>query len=463
MSGLLLESLLAQQRPEWPDDLLPAIRAEGAGARLIVLDDDPTGAQTTYGVPVLTQWDQATLAKALARPYPAAYILTNTRAMPVAEAVQTTVEVAGAVQAAVASAGLSVRIVCRSDSTLRGHYPAESDALAEMLGGQAVTMLVPAFFEGGRYTVSGVQYVLDEGRLVEAAQTEFARDPVFHYESSYLPGYVAERTGGRIRADQVTLIELDEIRVGGPDAVAARLLATAPGAVVAPDALTYRDLEVVALGMLRAERAGARFVCRAAASFVRALAGLAGRPLLRPDELAAPSPHGGLVVVGSYVERSTAQLAHLLSLPEIVPVELSVGRVLAGDMAEVERVAEAVNQALGAGLDAVLFTTRGLVRGASPAESLQIGRRLSSALTQAVSRLRVRPRFLIAKGGVTSQDIAVRALGVRMAMAMGQALPGVPVWELGPETAFAGISYVIFPGNVGGPGALADLVRALRR
>jgi hypothetical protein len=48
--------LFASLVPEWPDDLLPAIqrRIAESGRKLVVLDDDPTGTQTVYGIPVLT-------------------------------------------------------------------------------------------------------------------------------------------------------------------------------------------------------------------------------------------------------------------------------------------------------------------------------------------------------------------------------------------------------------------------
>jgi uncharacterized protein YgbK (DUF1537 family) len=53
-------------------------------------------------------------------------------------------------------------------------------------------------------------------------------------------------------------------------------------------------------------------------------------------------------------------------------------------------------------------------------------------------------------------------LGVKRAMVLGQILPGIPVWELGPETKFPGLPYVVFPGNVGGPDALKEVVRKLK-
>jgi uncharacterized protein YgbK (DUF1537 family) len=68
---------------------------------------------------------------------------------------------------------------------------------------------------------------------------------------------------------------------------------------------------------------------------------------------------------------------------------------------------------------------------------------------------------LIAKGGITASDVATKGLNVKRALVLGQILPGVPVWQLGPESRYAGIPYVVFPGNVGGDDALAVTVQAL--
>ena len=112
--------------------------------------------------------------------------------------------------------------------------------------------------------------------------------------------------------------------------------------------------------------------------------------------------------------------------------------------------------------DVALFTSRQLVTGADAEHSLAIGRRVSSGLVSIVRSISVRPRYLLAKGGITSSDIATRGLDVERALVLGQILPGVPVWRLGPESRYPGMVYIVFPGNVGGPGALAEVVAALR-
>ena len=77
------------------------------------------------------------------------------------------------------------------------------------------------------------------------------------------------------------------------------------------------------------------------------------------------------------------------------------------------------------------------------------------------AKLTVRPGFLVAKGGITSSDVGIRALGVRRAWVLGQAAPGVPVWRTGEESKFPGLAYVIFPGNVGGVNTLRDVVQRM--
>ena len=47
------------------------------------------------------------------------------------------------------------------------------------------------------------------------------------------------------------------------------------------------------------------------------------------------------------------------------------------------------------------------------------------------------------------------------AQILGQALPGVPAWQAGPESKWPGLAYVVFPGNVGGPDAIRQLVASL--
>src|SRR5215217_9782221 len=219
----------------------PELRIEGAldvirrrvvesGRRVVVLDDDPTGVQSVHGVPVLTTWAVEDLRWALEQTSPTFYILTNSRSLAEEEAIALNQEIARNLSEA--APGTDFDIVSRSDSTLRGHYPAETDALAEALRergrGPDGLIVCPAFFEAGRITVDDVHWVRQDGELVPAGQTEFASDHSFGYRASDLKAWVEEKTGGRIAARQVLSVGLADLREGGPACVL-KLLEEASG------------------------------------------------------------------------------------------------------------------------------------------------------------------------------------------------------------------------------------------
>jgi uncharacterized protein YgbK (DUF1537 family) len=459
--------------PIWPHSLLDEIRSRvlASGQRLVVLDDDPTGGQTVHDLAVITSWEADLLDRELERS-PVFYLLTNSRALDRAAAVAAAKAAGAAIRAAERRTGHQVVVASRSDSTLRGHFPAEIDALVATMTDSASgpapgLIFAPYFSEGGRYTIDDVHYVLQGEQLVPAAQTEFARDPAFAYRHSHLPSWLEEATRGRVRASDILSITLTDLRLGGPQAVADKLCTAPHGAVVIVNAVADRDIEVFVTGLLDAEATGRRFFYRTAASFVRVRAGISSRPLLSPDELRAPGVTGGLIVVGSYTQRTTQQLEAALDLPNVRGVELQVDALLSpaeGNREhedELSRLAAEVSSILEAGSDAILYTSRGLRAGATPEETMAIGRRISTAACTVVAALRVRPRFLVAKGGSTANDVATRGLSIRRAVVMGQIVPGVPVWKLGVESSQPGLCYVIFPGNVGAPDSLAQAIRQL--
>ncbi len=468
-TSLPLHQTLAALPPAWPDDLLPAIRQHlrDAKRKLVVLDDDPTGTQTVHDIAVLTEWSVDSLAAELQRDAPAFYLLTNSRSLPLAEAQALNREIARHLVAARAQAGVDFTVVSRSDSTLRGHFPGETDALLDALG-EAVdaTLIIPFFLEGGRYTMDGVHYVAEGDTLLPAAQTPFAQDAAFGYSHSDLRKWVAEKTEGRTKAEQVALISLADLRQGGPQQVAEKLLAL-DGDTCVIDSVSMRDQQVAVLGILQAEAQGKRFLYRTAASFVQVRAGLSPQPVLTAHDLRdSLTGSGGLVIVGSYVPKTTAQLETLLATTDIDRVEIDVATLLTDAQSdEISRATAAMNDALHGGRDVVVYTSRELVTPSSNVgagdESLSIGQRVSQSLVQIVRGLAERPRYLVAKGGITSSDVATQGLGVRRALVRGQILPGVPLWSLGAESRFAGMPYVVFPGNVGGDEAVAEVVRTL--
>jgi uncharacterized protein YgbK (DUF1537 family) len=440
--------------PASGDDFARARALVGASrTKLVVLDDDPTGTQTLHGVDVLADFSVSALAAALADPRPCFFVLTNTRSLPASEAAALVGMVASRLATAGAQAGADFVVASRSDSTLRGHFIEELDALERGLNRSIdAKVVIPAFFEGGRYTVDNVHYVAEGDRLVPAGETEFARDATFGYRHSRLPEWIEEKTSGRVQAADVAAIDLSAVRE--------QLLHLPKGAFVVVNAAAYADLEVFVHGLLQAESAGKRFLFRTAASFVRVRAGILPQPLLGPGDIRNAAPGGGLVIVGSFTHRTTQQLEALLRVAGTSGIEVVVDRLgEAGARAEeAHRVSAEAIRAMRDGRHAVIFTSRSHETVLGKAGDLMAGRIVSAALVAIVQSISVRPAFLIAKGGITASDVATAGLGMGRALVLGQAAPGVPVWRLGPETRFPGISYVVWPGNVGGPTALRDFL-----
>ena len=460
------EDLFRDLPPEWPGDMLLAIREEVLASRrkVVVLDDDPTGTQTVHNTPVLTEWSVEALQAELQTDFPAFYILTNSRSLALPEARALNRDIGRNLVEAGKRAHRDFVVVSRSDSTLRGHFPGEVEALAAGLGQNFDGWIViPFFLEGGRYTVGDTHYVEEGGWLVPAAETEFARDSVFGYRSSNLRDWVEEKTGGSVSSGEVITISIEDLRMGGPAAITDRLLTLQGSRIGVVNAAGYRDVEVFVKGLLDAEAQGRRFLYRSAASFVRVRAGMPARPLLSSADLGTPSRGGGLTLVGSYVPKTTRQLQKLLALPQMTGIEMNVVAILDRDTRddEIARVCRDAEPQLQSGRDVTIYTSRKLVTAGGAAGDLSIGNRVSEALITTLRRMTVTLRYLIAKGGITASDVATKGLNVKRALVLGQILPGVPVWQLGPESRHAGIPYVVFPGNVGDDDALAETVKAL--
>ncbi|MGI8643604.1 MAG: four-carbon acid sugar kinase family protein [Thermomicrobiales bacterium] len=457
--------------PAWADPGLAEQnrRAIAASGRVLVaLDDDPTGVQTVHETPVLARWTVEDLAAELAARPPVFFILTNSRSLPEAEASDLTREIVTNLHTASEQTGVPVAIASRSDSTLRGHFPAETDAIQAVTGAADGVVLVPAFFEGGRITVDDVHWVRQGDEWIPAAETEFAKDATFGFTSVNMGDWVTEKTGGRIQPEDVASLDIRTMREGGPVAVAAFLKDIHGGTPVIVNAASYEDLDVVVAGILEAEAAGKRFVYRTAASFVRARAGLPARDLLTREELLganAPTPLPGLVIAGSHVQKTTEQLAHCQNLPGTTMIEVSVPALIAGDTSrdeEVRRVASDATSAIEDGRTAIVATSRRVERPVAGGDGLALGRTASAALVAIVHAIEAEPGWVVGKGGITSSDIGTKGLGAHRAMVLGQVRPGVPVWRLGEESRFPGLPYVVFPGNVGDPETLAEVVAELQ-
>lgn len=444
-----------------------------ARVKLVVLDDDPTGVQTVHGVSVYTDWSQESIRRGFAEKSRLFYILTNSRSLTEEQTVSVHREIARRVADAARETGTDYLLVSRCDSTLRGHYPLETETLRRATveaGGPGADgeVLCPFFKEGGRFTIGNVHYVRYGGELVPAGGTEFARDKTFGYRASDLREYIEEKTAGAYPADAVGCIALETLRRMDIDGVCRQLTAVHDFQKIVVNAVDYCDLKVFCVALYRAVAQGKRFIFRTAAGLVKVLGGVPDRPLLtRADMIVRETGNGGIVVVGSHTRKTTAQLEALLTLEGTEEIAFRSGLVLKGDeafSAEIDRVAAKSEAAIRAGRTAVCYTDRNLlsVAGESKEEALLRSVKISEGVYALVERLRITPAFIIAKGGITSSDIGTKALHVKRADVMGQIRPGIPVWRLGPESKFPGVPYVIFPGNTGDAQTLREAVEILR-
>ena len=436
--------------------------------RLLILDDDPTGSQCVAGIDVAFDLDPTIPVGVLEQPGSACFVLTNTRALDEQEAVALNRRVlAGVLDGGVPASGLHV--VSRSDSTLRGHVIAEPVAIADELAARGIDVdafvLCPAMLEAGRFTEGDVHYATVDGEAVEVAETDFARDATFGFTSSDLRAFLEERSGGAVRAADVLSVSLEDIRAG-VDRVREILADARDRRWVVVNATEYEDLEVVAEAMAGLEAEGRTFVTRCAPSFVRPLVGQQGARVVDPDSITIPEGRldHGLVVVGSHVGLTTTQLRAVQQRGTLAEVEIHVPSVL--DERREQHLAAVAAQATATlrTSDCVVFTSRDLVRTDDPAESLAIARSVSDAVVEVVRRVRAaKPAWVVAKGGITSHEVAENGLGIRRARVEGQFWPGqVSLFSAqeAPDEVM-GAPYVVFPGNVGGEQALADVVDVL--
>ena len=436
--------------------------------KIVVLDDDPTGVQTVHDVSVYTDWSMESIAAGFREDNKVFYILTNSRGMTQEETETIHKEIGEAVVRVSKEQKKPFLLISRSDSTLRGHYPLETETLRACLEKGGIhadgEIITPYFKDGGRFTIGNIHYVKQGDELVPAAETEFARDKTFGYTHSSLPEYIEEKTKGRYPAESVTCISLEDLRGLRLDQIEEQLMRAENFEKICVNAADDVDLTVFSIALYRAVRNGKYFIFRSAAGLVKVMGGISDRPLLtRTEMIRKESGKGGLVVVGSHTEKTTEQLSELLKLKTAVPIAFDSDKVLEGEeafAAEIRRCVKEEEQAILEGKTAVCYTRRKLLsfQGDTKEEALLRSLKISEGVQGLVSGLSVPPAFLIAKGGITSSDIGTKALKVRRAEVMGQILPGIPVWKTGPESRFPEIPYVIFPGNVGSE---TDLRRAV--
>lgn len=459
-----------ERQEKTTDGLLKESRT-GFRQKIVVLDDDPTGVQTVHDVSVYTDWEEESIRRGFEEDEDLFYILTNSRSFSAEETVRVHKEIARRVYKAAREKGLEFQLISRGDSTLRGHYPLETETLRQELEEcSGIPMdgeiICPFFPEGGRFTMGNVHYVKEGAMLVPAGMTEFAKDKTFGYQSSDLTEYVEEKTGGAYKRESCICITLEELQGRDMDSIYKKLLSAKDFQKIIVNASSYEELKVFCAVYIDAVKAGKRFLARTAAAFPKVFGGVSDRPLLGRSELRKEEKNGGIVLVGSHVKKTTRQLECLREWKaglEYMEFDVNTQAVPGGLQKEAERITGWADSVIKSGKTAVVYTSRVVLEQAAADKEkiLETSVNISDAVTSVIGRLQEKPAFIIAKGGITSSDVGTKALCVKRARVMGQVQKGIPVWMTGEESKFPGMPYIIFPGNVGDEKTLRDIVEEL--
>ncbi len=439
--------------------------------KIVVLDDDPTGVQTVHDISVYTDWSYDTIRSGFEETNQMFFILTNSRSFSVEQTTKIHKEIGERVARVGKELNQSYLIISRSDSTLRGHYPLETELLREELEKSTDSnidgeVLCYYFKEGGRYTINDVHYVRYGEKLIPAGQTEFAKDKTFGFSSSNLCDYIEEKTKGKYLSEDVITISLDELRSLSFKSIEQKLLDINNFNKVVVNAIDASDIKVFCIALYRAIAKNKNFLFRTSAGFVKELSGVSYKPLLNAEEMIQGNKNaGGIVVVGSHTAKTTTQLENMFDLEGLKFIEFNSDLVLEEGRLEeeVKKVVEQEEEFIKNGTTVVVYTKRKVLTfdNDTEEEALRRSVKISEAVQELVGRLTVTPKFVVAKGGITSSDIGTKALQVKRANVLGQIKPGIPVWQTGKESKFPNIPYIIFPGNVGDDKTLKEVVEKL--
>ena len=441
--------------------------------KIIVLDDDPTGVQTVHDVSVFTDWSPESIEQGFKETQPIFFILTNSRGFTAEETEKAHRKIAQNILQVANKLDREFLIISRGDSTLRGHYPLETMVLKDTIEANSNLkvdgeVILPFFKEGGRLTIGNVHYVQYGEALVPAGETEFAKDRTFGYTKSHLGEWIEEKSHGKFTSNNTTYISLDQLRALDIEGITAQLLNVKDFNKVVVNAADEIDVKIFTIALVRAINAGRNFMFRTAAAFPKVIGGVSDKPLLTAGEmLGEERENGGLIIIGSHVKKTTEQLEELRKLSDLNFIEFNSHLVLRPDEfeKELDRVIETTESLVRSGATVAVYTRRErLDLGENmQEEELKLSVKISDAVTSIVTRLQVRPKFLIAKGGITSSDVGTKGLKVKRATVAGQIRPGIPVWKTGEESKYPGIAYVIFPGNVGTKTDLREIVDVLNK
>ncbi|GAA4950708.1 four-carbon acid sugar kinase family protein [Algibacter agarivorans] len=430
----------------------------------IVVDDDPTGNQTVYDIPLLTNWDKETILEEFKKETPVFFILTNSRSISEKKSSEIFKKISENIVEASQITNRKFTIISRSDSTLRGHF-SEIEVIKQAISvKEAITLFIPVMFEGGRVSVNDTHYISDSEQLTPVNETPFAKDHTFRYSNANLKSYIEEKTNGKIKATDVFSFSINTIRLLDVASLSKEIIALKPNQYCIVNALNYNDLDKFTHAVLLAEKLGKTMLFRTSSSFVPSYIGQKPKGLLNPNDLQnKTNKSGGLTIVGSYVKKSSIQLNSALNHFEKESIiEVDVEIILSEQSyAYIKSLISKIDEQLTQGKDVLVYTSRKLISGKDTTSNINIASKISNTLVALVKGIQVRPKYVLAKGGITSHDLATKGLGMKRSKVLGQIESGIPVWSMGKETKFPELPYIVFPGNVGNEDSLLTIIQKL--
>jgi len=433
---------------------------EAFNYKIIVLDDDPTGTQTVKDLPVYTEWSEELIEDGFKQSNNMFYILTNSRALNEEETTILHKEISSNIEKVSQRLNHPYLIISRGDSTLRGHFYLEPKVLddASTSGFDAIFYL-PEFFEGDRFTYNGVHYLKEDGDYIPVSQSEFSNDTTFGFKSETMADIIEEKSKGAIESNQVYHITLEQIRKRKKKEIFNVFEALNNLDAVVVDALNDEDMDYFSACLTEyLAKNNKKFIFRTAASFVKAMCETPGEIINLKNY--KQNNNGGIIIVGSHVKKTSDQLNHLLNNTNIHSIEFDVKQVTKDTLNKyIKEKTTQVEEIISNGEDVVVYTSRDVIKTENLINNLSISTNISNSLVEIIRSLQIQPKFIIAKGGITSSDVATQGLNIKKADVIGQVTKGVPVWLTGDEAKYQKMPYVIFPGNVGDEDTVTEVYK----
>lgn len=434
--------------------------------KIVVLDDDPTGTQTVSNIKVYCDWNTKTLKKALSSSENIFFILTNSRSFSKTK----TIYVHKEITKNILSLNKNVLFYSRGDSTLRGHYPTETETIKNeyenitniKIDGE---IICPFFIEGNRITKNAIHYIKFNDKYIPVGESEFAKDKTFGYKNSNLLNWCEEKTNHKYIAKNMIHINLKEIRNLSWDTIYNKFYFCKDFNKIIIDAENYYDLKIVTICFLKAINNNKHFIIRGAASLVKLLHNDANKPFLKKEDIIdTTNKNGGLIVIGSHVSKTTQQFEKLKNT-SIKLIEFNQHLVLNKMLfiQEINRVTSEIDKNIKSGFDVVVYTRRERldIPNGTKEQQLNITNEIANGLVQIVQQISSQPKFVITKGGITSSDVLTKGFGVNEALVLGQIDFGIPVWLAKNKKTEYPMPFIIFPGNVGDENSLINIYNTI--